>query len=121
LLDYIEVHREALENRPTGFFSVSMAAAPRDSGAAPGPDPSGYMTHMFEQVGWHPSEAVAFAGGLPYRRYNWILRFVMKRISKAAGHTTDTTRNHVFTDYAQVEELADRMAWLLDHNARAHA
>jgi menaquinone-dependent protoporphyrinogen oxidase len=114
LLDYIARHREALEARPTGFFSVSMAAVPRD-------DPSGYMTTMFDEVGWHPSEAVALGGALPYRHYGPILRFVMKRISKSAGHTTDTSRDHVFTDYAQVKAFADSMAWWLEQHTRAAA
>jgi uncharacterized membrane protein len=45
-----------------------------------------------------------------HRKYGWFLRLTMKRISKRAGHTTDTTRDHVFTDYVAVAAFADRIA-----------
>ena len=101
-------YRELLEHTPTDFFSVSMAAS-----ASSGSDPSGYLAAFFEQVDWKPSCAVAFGGALPYRKYGWFMRFVMKRISRASGHTTDTSRNHDFTDWDVVREFADEVADLL--------
>jgi len=99
MVAYIRTHRAALEQVPTAFFSVSMAAA---NG---GNDPNGYLDTLFSAVGWKPRIAVALAGALPYRRYNFILRFVMKRIARAGGHSTDTTRNHEYTRWDQVHEL----------------
>lgn len=100
---YIRAHVDDLARRPTAFFSVSMAAARPDAG----PDPDGYLQAMFDDVGWHPTRAVAFAGGLPYRRYGWFVRFMMKRISRSAGNTTDTSRDHEFTNWSAVRALAD--------------
>ncbi|HEX8109696.1 MAG TPA: hypothetical protein VF516_18320, partial [Kofleriaceae bacterium] len=54
--------------------------------------------------------AVAIAGGLPYRSYHWFLRFVMKLISRSAGHSTDTRRDHEYTDWARVQQLAADIA-----------
>jgi menaquinone-dependent protoporphyrinogen oxidase len=109
IVAYLREHRQAIERMPTAFFSVSMAA----STPSAGPDPNGYMTTMFEDLGWKPTIFAAVAGALPYRRYNWFLRFIMKRISKSAGHETDTTRNHVFTDWAAVDAFAERVIALL--------
>jgi|MudIll2142460700_1097286.scaffolds.fasta_scaffold01616_11 menaquinone-dependent protoporphyrinogen oxidase len=109
VVEYIREHREDLEHVPTGFFSVSMAAASSTAGS----DPSGYLAGLFEKLDWKPACAAAFAGGLPYRKYKWFTRFVMKRISKAAGHTTDTSRNHDLTDWDAVREFADEVAGLL--------
>jgi menaquinone-dependent protoporphyrinogen oxidase len=106
---YITLNREALAAMPTGFFSVSMAASSPHATA----DPSGYMAALFDDTGWHPSWAVALAGALPYRQYGWLLRFIMKRISRSAGHTTDTSRNHVFTNWQRVRELAEDIAALV--------
>jgi menaquinone-dependent protoporphyrinogen oxidase len=106
LYGYISAQVDALRELPTAFFSVSMAAA-RPSASA---DPNGYMDTMFGELGWRPARAVAFAGGLPYRKYGWLLRFIMKRISRSAGHTTDTSRDHEFTDWARVERFADEIA-----------
>jgi menaquinone-dependent protoporphyrinogen oxidase len=112
--NYMRTHLDALARRPTAFFSVSMAAA--KSGASA--DPDGYLATLFEDVGWEPTKCIAFAGGLPYRKYNWFLRFVMKRISRSAGHTTDTSRDHVFTDWSKVRAFADEIAALGPANER---
>lgn len=104
--DYVRAHRAALADVSTAFFSVSMAA----TDARAGTDPNAYLRAFFELIAWHPLHAVAFAGGLPYRHYGRILRFVMKQISRAAGHTTDTSRNHEFTDWAAVARFADEIA-----------
>lgn len=109
LRGYISAHADALSEMPTAFFSVSMAAARPSAGA----DPSGYMDALFGDLGWKPARAIAFAGALPYRKYGWFLRFVMKRISRSAGHTTDTSRDHEFTDWASVERFADQIAALV--------
>jgi len=87
---------------------VSMAASEQPQGR--GADPNGYNEVMFEQLAWRPTESAAFGGGLPYRRYGWFVRQIMKRISKAAGHTTDTTHDHVFTDSAAVAAFANQLA-----------
>jgi menaquinone-dependent protoporphyrinogen oxidase len=108
ILAYVREHRRALCAVPTGFFSVSMAAA-----TSTRRDPNGYLVKTFGQLRWAPNESVAFGGALPYTRYGLILRFVMKQLSKRGGHTTDTSRDHVFTDFAAVSTFADRVAALL--------
>ena len=110
VLEYIREHRNALREMPTAFFSVSMSAAGKPSTA----DPNEYLVKTFTQVGWVPTEAAVFAGALQYQRYNWLLRFVMKQISKQGGHSTDTSQNHFYTDFAQVVDFADRFAWHLN-------
>jgi menaquinone-dependent protoporphyrinogen oxidase len=105
---FIRSYREDLLEVPTAFFSVSMAAA--RSGASF--DPNGYMIETFDDVGWYPTVHASFAGALPYRKYSWLTRAVMKRISKSAGHTTDTTRNHEFTDWNAVDAFADKVHYI---------
>lgn len=109
---YIQAHRAQLVARPTAFFSVSMASSEVGAGV----DPSGYMQALFEDVSWEPSLQLAVAGGLPYRKYGWLMRQIMKRISRSAGHPTDTSRNYELTDWASVRRFADRVDLLI----RAH-
>jgi menaquinone-dependent protoporphyrinogen oxidase len=108
IVGYIRSHRDALERVPTAFFSVSMAASKTAS-----TDANGYLTAMFDELSWMPGRSIAIAGGLPYRRYNWFLRFFMKRIAKREGNTTDTTKNHELTDWTAVRVFADDIAALL--------
>lgn len=105
---YIRQNIVSLESMPTAFFSVSMSAARRN----PGSDPNGYMQTTFSDLGWKPTRSIAFAGGLPYRKYGWFMRFVMKRISRSAGHTTDTSRNHEMTDWDAVNRFAEEVSSL---------
>ena len=108
---YIRRHTDALECMPSAFFSVSMSAV------GGGEDHS--IAGLTAETGWHPGRAVAFAGALPYTRYGPLHRFIMKRISAKAGHTTDTTRDHDFTDWAAVRAFADGLADAADRTAPA--
>lgn len=105
---YLRKHRDRLQRIPTAFFSVSMAASTPKS-----TDPNGYLATFFDDLGWKPTVSVAIGGALPYRKYNWFLRFVMQRISRAAGHETDTSKNHEFTDWTAVRTFADDVHALL--------
>lgn len=108
LAAYVREHRAALGEIPTALFSVSMAAASTDNG----PDPEGYLAKTCDELGWQPTLRVAFAGGLPYRAYGLVTRFVMKMISRRAGHTTDTSKNHEFTSWDAVRRFARGVAEL---------
>jgi menaquinone-dependent protoporphyrinogen oxidase len=103
--DYVGRHRGALLGVATAFFSVSMSASEPRLGT----DPHGYVRNFLEQQAWEPDRSIAFAGALPYRRYGWFLRQIMKLISKSAGHTTDTSRDHEFTDWSAVARFADEI------------
>ena len=103
---YVRAYRASLFDVVSAFFSVSMSASKRELGT----DPGGYVKKQLEDLAWEPRVTAAFGGALPYTRYGRILRFVMKQISKRAGHTTDTSRDHEFTDWAAVDRFADAIA-----------
>jgi menaquinone-dependent protoporphyrinogen oxidase len=106
VIGYAVEHRRELSTMPTALFSVSMAAATRDAG----PDPQGYLANFARLTSWTSPRTIAIAGGLPYRDYGLVMRWIMKMISRRSGHTTDTSRNHEFTDWTVVTHFADRIA-----------
>jgi menaquinone-dependent protoporphyrinogen oxidase len=108
LAAYVRDHRAALGEIPTALFSVSMAAASTDKG----PDPEGYLAKICSELGWEPTRRIAIAGGLKYRAYGLITRFVMKMISRRTGRTTDTSKDHEFTDWEVVRRFAGEIAAL---------
>ena len=108
LAAYVRDHRAALGEIPTALFAVSMAAASTDKGS----DPDGYLEKICKELGWAPSLRKAIAGGLKYREYGFITRFVMKTISRRAGRTTDTSKNHELTDWEVVRRFAGEIAEL---------
>jgi menaquinone-dependent protoporphyrinogen oxidase len=44
-----------------------------------------WIDAFLAETGWHPAKIKAVAGALLYSKYNFLLRFVMKRISRQAG------------------------------------
>ena len=59
------------------------------------------------ETGWRPTTTKIVAGALLYTRYNWLKRLVMRRIARKAGGDTDTTRDHVYTDWNDVRGFAE--------------
>jgi menaquinone-dependent protoporphyrinogen oxidase len=102
---YITENRAELGQVPSYFFSVSMSAA-----GSHAPDPDGYLEKLFAATQWHPRQAIAIAGGLPYRKYGFVLRQIMKLISRRGGQATDTRRDHEYTDWAQVGRFSTSIA-----------
>ncbi len=99
---YVQAHRAKLAQRSTAMFSVSMAAAHPHAGT----DPEGYIAKTCQELGWSPMRCASFAGGLPYRKYGWVTRLVMKTITKRAGGPTDTSRDHELTHWDEVDTFA---------------
>jgi menaquinone-dependent protoporphyrinogen oxidase len=101
---FARAHREALNARPSAFFSVSLSAAssnPREVEAAAA------LAHSFTaETGWRPSQVVCFPGRLAYTRYGWLKRLVMRRIARKEGAPTDTTKDHELTRWPDVTCLA---------------
>jgi menaquinone-dependent protoporphyrinogen oxidase len=107
---YVARHVQVLCEMPSAFFSVSMSVV--------GGKPDPYLPAFLEETGWKPELTISLAGGLPYRSYNPLLRLVMKRISRKFGHTTDTSRDHDFTDWGAVRRFAAEVARTADGEQR---
>lgn len=103
---YVKSHRAALVTTRTAFFSVSLSAAQHGAGA----DPNGYLEKFFATTAWRPGCAVAFGGALNYPRYGRVLRWIMRWLARRGGHSTDTSREHVYTDWSAVTRFADHVA-----------
>jgi menaquinone-dependent protoporphyrinogen oxidase len=60
------------------------------------------------KTGFHPTWSRAVAGALPYTKYNFFIRWIMKRIVAKEGGDTDTSRDYVYTNWAALEQLTER-------------
>ena len=100
-------HREALDLRPSAFFSVSLSAG------GPGAKPEAaqrYLDNFLRQVDWQPALTATFAGALQYSKYGIFKRWLMRMIVGIAGGDTDPTRDYEYTDWDAVERFADAFA-----------
>ena len=101
---FVQEHLTALEKVPTLFFSVGLAVL---SKASDGRAQTMEIVDKFiATTGWHPRRVELVAGALPYTRYNFLIRFVMRRISKKEGGDTDTSRDYEYTDWGAVDRFA---------------
>ncbi|MEY7848836.1 flavodoxin domain-containing protein [Natrarchaeobius sp. A-rgal3] len=102
--EFVSDNVEALNRLPSAFFSVSLTAA--------GDDPESQTTarellaELPAETGWEPDRTLAVAGALKYREYGLLKRFAMRGIAGRAGGDTDTSRDHEYTDWDDVESFA---------------
>jgi menaquinone-dependent protoporphyrinogen oxidase len=116
LATFVRDHRETLERMPAVFLSVSLSEAgaedahntpeQREKAAA---DVQRMIHDFLVTTGWHPSKIRAAAGALTYSKYNFLVRFVMKRIAHSQGASTDTSRDHEYTDWEALDRLVDEV------------
>jgi menaquinone-dependent protoporphyrinogen oxidase len=126
MTDFVRASRASLESKPTSLLSVSMSeAGAEDPGRTPeqraetARNVKQVIERFLADTGLHPTRVMPVAGALKYREYGWLVRFVMKRISKAEGGPTDTSRDYEMTDWVSLDRFADELASELGEGARA--
>jgi menaquinone-dependent protoporphyrinogen oxidase len=114
LSDFVHRHQAALETTSAGFFSVSLSAAGTEKERS---DARRFVEEFLRSTGWRPTKTATFAGGLLYRDYGLLKRWMMKKIARDAGKDTDTSRNHEYTDWNAVEQFASEFLSGLDQRS----
>ena len=117
MVRFVKKHVVQLDQLPTAFLSVTLseAGAERIDASAQEharfeADVNKMLDHFFDQTGWHPKHVKPVAGALLYTKYNFIVRFIMKRIAKKAGAATDTSRDYEYTDWLSLNRFIDEFA-----------
>ncbi|HSJ39707.1 MAG TPA: flavodoxin domain-containing protein [Xanthobacteraceae bacterium] len=114
---WLRSHVADLNVLPPAFLSVCLSVrskleTSRDEARA---IPRRYV----DGIGWTPTKIKVVAGAMPYTRYNFIIRLIMRRNAAVEGGDTDTTRDYEYTDWQDLRAFADRFAAVV--NARRHA
>jgi menaquinone-dependent protoporphyrinogen oxidase len=108
IIRFVRAHRALLDRVPSAFFSVGLALASRTSdGRAQTLE---VVQRFVEKTGWRPRRIELIAGALPYSKYNFLVRFVMRRITAKEGGDTDTSRDYEYTDWPAVDRFAVELA-----------
>jgi menaquinone-dependent protoporphyrinogen oxidase len=109
---FVRDHVDALGGMPSAFFSVSLTAADESDEARE--TARGLLDEFLSETGWEPDATLVVAGALRYSEYGLLKRLVMKRIARKHGGATDTSRDHEYTDWDDVERFAAEFAGRLD-------
>lgn len=104
---FIKANRDALEQKPSAFFSVNIVArkAGKDT-----PESNPYVHAFSRRTTWVPREVGVFAGKLDYPRYGFLDRQAIRLIMWMTKGPTDPTACIEFTDWQAVENFAHRLS-----------
>jgi menaquinone-dependent protoporphyrinogen oxidase len=117
VIAFVREHRAELERLAAAFISVTLSEAgaenpmrsdaERERAAA---DVQRMIDVFVKETGWRPERTLPVAGALAYSRYNFFVRFIMKRIAREAGAPTDTSRDYEFTDWPALDRFVAELA-----------
>ncbi len=114
VVEFVKKRVHELERIPTAFLSVSLSEANAEDPTAPASrrakaaeDVQRMIDRFLKETGWLPSKIKAVAGALMYSKYNFFLRYIMKSIAARAGGSTDTSHDHIYTNWAALDQFAD--------------
>jgi len=117
MVEFVKQHRAELEAMPAAFLSVTLSEAGVERATATPEehvrfvaDVQGMLDRFFKETGWHPQHVKPVAGALLYTQYNFLIRFVMRRIARKAGAATDTSRNYEYTDWVALDHFVEELA-----------
>ena len=105
---WVRRHAEQLNVVPSAFVSVCLGILERR------PEPQQQvreiMNRFLQVTGWQPTATKTVPGALLYTQYDWLTRWLMKRIVAKAGGDTDTTRDYEYTDWDDLRTFAQEFA-----------
>jgi menaquinone-dependent protoporphyrinogen oxidase len=114
---FVTRYRRELEAASAAFVSITLSQAgaqDEDAPVARRAQARADVQHMIDvftaETGWRPAHVLPVAGALKYTKYNWLVRLAIKRIAKANGASTDTSRDWEFTDWSAVDRFVQEHA-----------
>lgn len=107
--DFIEANQNALEQKPSSFFSVNLVARkPLKNTSETNP----YMQAFIEKSPWLPTLTEVFAGNLNYPSYGIVDRSIIRFIMWMTKGPTAADTNIEYTDWLKVDSYADNIQQL---------
>jgi len=109
---WVEAHAEQLSRMPSAFLSVCLGILEHR------PEVDRELQDMFERflrrTGWRPTVVKPVAGAVPYTRYGWFKKWMMRRMVAKVSGDTDTTRDYEYTDWEDLRTFAQDFLHLVD-------
>ncbi len=102
----VKDHSSELAQVSTALISVSLAAASKDPAVIPGIE--GWGQKFFDETGWVPSMVHNAAGALRFSKYNFIKKWVLKKIVEKETGPLDTSKDYEFTDWSALFSFIDQ-------------
>ena len=117
MIRFVRDHRAELQRMPTAFISVTLSevgAERREATPAEHiqfvADVNKMLDTFFEQTEWYPTYVKPVAGALTYSKYNFFIRFIMRRIARKQRAATDTSRDYDYTNWIELDKFIENLA-----------
>jgi menaquinone-dependent protoporphyrinogen oxidase len=105
LLHFVKSNRDWLSALPVALFSVSLAASME--GIDDRLEARRMADEFVEESGLKPRLTRCVAGALKYTQYDYFKKLIMRMIARQQGHSVDTSQDHEYTDWDDVEAFVD--------------
>lgn len=102
---FIKDNHSWLSVMPTAVFSVSLSAACSDEQDVA--EAQALLDGLIDDCELKPGLRRCFAGALLYSKYDFFKGFVMRLIARRESGSTDTSQDHVYTDWDAVGRFVD--------------
>jgi menaquinone-dependent protoporphyrinogen oxidase len=117
MIRFVVAHLDDLVHLPAAFISVSLSQAELEDAsrsfaakAAASANVRQVLATFQRETGWAPSWLKPVAGALRYTRYGLFIRALMKFLAGRGGLATDTSRDHEYTNWAELDRFAEEFA-----------
>jgi menaquinone-dependent protoporphyrinogen oxidase len=105
---WVQAHAAQLSRMPSAFLSVCLAILEKRPEAHQ--EVQDIILRFLRRTGWRPTVVKPVAGAVPYTRYGWLKKRMMRRIVAKASGDTDTSRDYEYTDWEDLRSFAREFA-----------
>ncbi len=116
MVRFVSLQRDQLARMPARLLSLSLSQAgvelPSALPAQRARSLEGvrHVTMLFcDATGFDVQRVVPIAGCLAYSKYGFLKRLAMRYIAWKAGGSTDTSRDHEYTNFSNVDAAVDAL------------
>jgi menaquinone-dependent protoporphyrinogen oxidase len=106
---FIAENARKLDGKPSVLFTVNLVARKPEKST---PETNPYLRKLLEELRWQPGHTAVFAGRLDYALYGFWDRQIIRLIMKLTGGPTARDAQVEYTDWGQVDALAERICAL---------
>ena len=103
---WVQTHADALATRPSAFIAVCLGILQHEPAVEE--EVHAIVTRFLTGAGWQAGSTLIVAGALPYTRYGWLKRWIMRRIVAKAGGDTDTSRDYEYTNWLALRAFCEQ-------------
>lgn len=104
--EFIDKHKNDLEQIETAFFSVNLVARKGDKNTF---DTNPYVVKFFDRLDWKPKMIDVFGGRLDYDSYSFFEKLMIKLIMKITKGPTKSDKPIEYTDWDRVKDFSIKM------------